>query len=114
MAIDQDGAQHAVDTDAARLQRDRLAIRREASERDEQANQQRNRNRDREGLGHQRHEHAGDQLPGDALGDEPLALFRQRLDEEQEGEDQQPDQEGQQEFADNIPVEDPQHLGCAG
>ena len=50
-----------------------------------------------------------------AATDTPFAIRRspcsdQGLDQEHEREDQQPDQEGQQEFADNIAVEDPEHL----
>ena len=50
----------------------------------------------------------------DALGDQLLAVLGERRDHQEEGEDQQPEQEGQQEFADDIAVEDPEHLGAAG
>ena len=63
--------------------------------------------------GTQRQQHARDQLPGHALGDQLLGVFRERRDDEEEREDQQPDQERQQDLADHVPVEDPQHLGCS-
>ena len=54
-------------------------------------------------------QHAHDDAPGDAFGDELLAVVAERLDHQQEGEDDQPEQEGQDEFAGNISVENSEH-----
>ena len=47
--------------------------------------------------------------PGHALGDQPFAVVGERWNEQQERENQEPDQEGQQQFTDNIAIDDPQH-----
>ena len=106
--------QQAVDADAARLERHRLAIRREAAECDQQADEERDRDRDGQRLRDERDKHADDDLPRDALRDQLLAVVRERLDHQEKREDDQPEQEGQDEFPDNIAIDDPEHSAPAG
>ncbi len=101
--------QQAVDADAARHERHRLAIRREAAERDQQADEERNGDRDRQRLRDERDEDAHDDRPRDALGDQLLAVVRERLDHQEEREDDQPQEEGQDKFPDNIAIDNPEH-----
>ena len=105
----QHGPQQAIDADAARLKRDRLAIGRQAAEGDQEPDEQRYRDRDRQRLRHERHQYAQHDRPRHALGDQPFAVVRERWNEQQEREDEKPDQEGQQQFTDNIAVNNPQH-----
>ena len=58
---------------------------------DQQADEQRDRDRDGERLRHQRHQDPRDDLPRDAFGDELLAVVRERLNQQEEREDEQPD-----------------------
>ena len=66
-------AQQAEDADAARLQGDRLAVGREPAERDQQADEQRNRDRDASDCGRASAARAHDR-PRHALRDQPLAV----------------------------------------
>ncbi len=67
--------------------RDRLAVGRQAAQPDQQPDEHRHRDGDRQRLRHERGQHAGDDLPRDALGDQLLAVIRERLNHQQEGED---------------------------
>ena len=63
----------AEQADAARLQRDELAIRRQPAQAQQHAVEQRHRDRDAQRLRHQRDQHAQHDRPGHPFGDEPSA-----------------------------------------
>src|SRR5207245_4650918 len=97
---------------AARLQRHELAVRRHASETDENPEQQRHRNGDAERLGQQREQHLRDDLPLHPLFDELLAGLKNRRHLERECQPDEHQHERQQDFADQVAVENLEHLCC--
>ena len=110
----EDGPQHPQQRDAAGLEGDPFAVAREAAEGDEQAQQEGHRDRDGEGLGDQEHEHPQD----DGRRDTPLArsAWRPRsmvLHHQHEGEDRERQEEGREDFAKRVAVEDAEHAAAA-
>ena len=79
-------AHQAEDADAAGLQRHELAVRRQASEAEQHAEQQRHRDRDAQRLGRQRQQRAKDDGPADALGDQLLGALKNRRHHQHERE----------------------------
>ncbi len=95
---------------AAGFQRHDLAIAREAPEREQDAEEQRHRNGNAQRLRHERGEHAHDDVPRRTLGDERFAVFEDGRNLERKGEQQQRKPEGRHQLAQQIPIENPQHL----
>ena len=71
-----DRTQHPEQADAAGLQDDELAVGRQPAQADQDAEQQRHRDRDPQRLGHERQQDATDGEPGDTLGDQLLRVAR--------------------------------------
>jgi hypothetical protein len=98
-------AEQSQEADAARLERDEFTIARQPAEPDEDADEQRHRDIDAEGLRQQRDEHLDHRRPVDAFLDELFALFEDDRDLENEAEEHHTEEEGQQYFADEIAIE---------
>ena len=95
--------------DPAGLHGDELAIGRLPPQTDEDAQQDRHRNRDAERLRQQRQEDARHHAPCDAFGDERLGFPENRRDLENEREHDQRQKQRQQDLADQIAVENLEH-----
>ncbi len=106
--------QHAEDADAARLHRHELAVRREAAQAEQQAQQHRHRDREAQRLRKERRQHARHRRPSDALRDQLLALLKDRRDLEDEGEDHQAQEEGEQHLTNEVAIEDLEHARLTG
>ena len=93
------------DADAAGLERDKLAVGREAAQAEQHAVQQRHRNGDAERLRDQRHQDAHDDRPRDALRHQLLAVLENGRHHQHEGQPQQRQQHGRHDLAHEIAVE---------
>jgi hypothetical protein len=91
--------------DAARLERDELAVRRQAAQAQQDPVQQRHRNRDAQRLRDQRQQDAQDDRPRHALGDQPLGVQQDGRHHQHEGEADQRQERRRHDFAHEIPVE---------
>jgi hypothetical protein len=91
---------------AASQERHRLAVSGHPSEPDQDADQQRHRDRQSEGLRDEGQEHASRRGPRDPLGNQLLELLHDRGDIQQEREDQQRQDRRRDDFADDVSVED--------
>src|SRR6185295_12727252 len=95
--------------DAAGLERHELAVGREPSEPEQDAEKQRHWNRDAERLRGQRPERVEDRRPGNNLLDQPFALVEDRRHHQGKGEADQRDRQRRHDLANEIAVENLQH-----
>ena len=103
---ERDRTHDAKDADAARLEGDELAVGRDPPEAEEDAVEQRHRNRDAERLRKQRDEDAQNPAPGHALRDERGQALHDRRHHQDEGEADERHQKRRHDLADEIPIED--------
>jgi hypothetical protein len=96
-------AEHA---DAARLKRDELAIGRQAPEPEQDAVEQRHRDRHAERLRKERHEHAQNPAPRHALGDQLRQALHDRRHQQHERQADERQQKRRHDLAHEITVED--------
>jgi len=101
-----DGPNQPVQADAARLQRDELAVGGELPEPDQNPEEHRHRNGDPQRGRQQRQQHAPDGGPRDPFGDQRLGLAQDRRDQEDEGQDDERDQQRRDDLANQVTVED--------
>ena len=107
---EQDGRpEDAGDADAAGLEGDPFAVAREPAEADQQTDQQRHRDGDGEGLRQQGHHEREDGGGRGALGDERFGQLDEERQGQHEGEDQERHQEGRDDAADDVAVEESEH-----
>ena len=104
-------AEQAIGAHAAGQERDRLAIRRQAPEADEQARQQGHRNREAERRGGEGQDDQPGGLPGHALGDQRLEVAHDRRDLEEERENDERQEERREDLADDVAVDGSEHFG---